>query len=310
MSSDSDLSGLVGASANEATGDQLPSWSATRSVEPSPTDPAAPSEANEASPDNEPGPQRRWRRPFLLLVVLPIGLSIVAAYVIGFLNHRTPAGPDSMFGQPMSVDSSAVSDEPGDWAGGWGPERETFTMAHPATYAVLNSITDSRTYGDERNFVSVKNEKDGDAIFGDLAQGCPGEVVDLYFIFENAAADNLASKTATIHGLTFRIIKSREPGSSVTAGIVLTAKNARDVWDGATVHCSDSSIRLTYMPGTARLSTNLLPKEGLQISDSEIASGKAAIGSTGTDGELATGYIRNKYAGAGYVEMKFLVTEG
>ena len=39
----------------------------------------------------------------------------------------------------------------------WGPSRETFTMAEPATYNVFNSITDNPDVGDERNFLRVRD---------------------------------------------------------------------------------------------------------------------------------------------------------
>jgi hypothetical protein len=39
----------------------------------------------------------------------------------------------------------------------YGPERKTFTIAKPADYVTFNSITDNPNYGDERNFVLVKD---------------------------------------------------------------------------------------------------------------------------------------------------------
>ena len=39
----------------------------------------------------------------------------------------------------------------------WGPSRETFTMAEPATYVTFNSITDNPDVGDERNFLRVRD---------------------------------------------------------------------------------------------------------------------------------------------------------
>lgn len=42
-------------------------------------------------------------------------------------------------------------------ANAWGPERTTFTMAKPATYATFNSITDNPNFGDERNFLRVRD---------------------------------------------------------------------------------------------------------------------------------------------------------
>ena len=43
----------------------------------------------------------------------------------------------------------------------WGPtDRPTFTVEKPATYNTFNSITNNPDYGDERNFVRIKDASD------------------------------------------------------------------------------------------------------------------------------------------------------
>ena len=39
----------------------------------------------------------------------------------------------------------------------YGPERETFTTQNAAPYITFNSITNNGQYGDERNFMLVKD---------------------------------------------------------------------------------------------------------------------------------------------------------
>jgi uncharacterized repeat protein (TIGR01451 family) len=39
----------------------------------------------------------------------------------------------------------------------WGPPRQTFTMQNPANHVTFNSITDDTAWGDERNFMMVKD---------------------------------------------------------------------------------------------------------------------------------------------------------
>ena len=38
----------------------------------------------------------------------------------------------------------------------WGPERPTYTIEKPADHVTFNSITNNPAYGDERNFVRIK----------------------------------------------------------------------------------------------------------------------------------------------------------
>ena len=54
------------------------------------------------------------------------------------------------------LDPADVNVTDSSYAGGWGPDRRTYTMTTPAKYAVFNSITDNPNYGDERNFVTTK----------------------------------------------------------------------------------------------------------------------------------------------------------
>lgn len=39
----------------------------------------------------------------------------------------------------------------------WGPSRDTYTIENPASHNVFNSITDNPDYGDERNFLRVRD---------------------------------------------------------------------------------------------------------------------------------------------------------
>ena len=39
----------------------------------------------------------------------------------------------------------------------WGPDRPTYTIEHPADHVTFDSITNNPDYGDERNFVTIKD---------------------------------------------------------------------------------------------------------------------------------------------------------
>src|SRR5687768_17211594 len=48
----------------------------------------------------------------------------------------------------------------------WGPDRPTYTMENPAPHVTFNSMTNNPNYGDEREFVTVKDLTTGQALSG------------------------------------------------------------------------------------------------------------------------------------------------
>ena len=57
----------------------------------------------------------------------------------------------------------------------WGPSRQTFTTANPASYVTFNSITDNPAYGDERNFVRAKESSTSNQNYSDSVALTPGK---------------------------------------------------------------------------------------------------------------------------------------
>ena len=45
----------------------------------------------------------------------------------------------------------------------WGPIRPTYTIEKPAPHVTFNSITNNPNYGDERNFVTIKDASNQNA---------------------------------------------------------------------------------------------------------------------------------------------------
>ena len=77
----------------------------------------------------------------------------------------------------------------------WGPDRKTFTWEDPAPYATFNSITNNPQLGDERNFVRIREVKDGEK-FGDEVTVEPGKTYEVYIYYHNNADAHDVGKTA------------------------------------------------------------------------------------------------------------------
>ena len=137
----------------------------------------------------------------------------------------------------------------------WGPERPTFTWEDPAPYATFNSITNNPDIGDERNFVRIRELKDGEK-YGDEVNLEVGKIYEVYIYYHNNAdahdvgttaigiADGAAMKSS------FPAIVRADERASVTATVFASDTNPLAVWDGAYVR-SSRDVYLRYIPGTA-----------------------------------------------------------
>lgn len=148
-------------------------------------------------------------------------------------------------------DTFALVDTP------WGPKRKTFTWADPATYATFNSIIDNPSIGDERNFVRVREVKDGEK-FGDSVNVVPGKKYEVYIYYHNNADGHEVGKTA-IGIADGAAVKSSFPATikagekaTVTATVFASDTNPLAVWDGAYM-VATQDLYLRYVPGSAKI---------------------------------------------------------
>lgn len=142
---------------------------------------------------------------------------------------------------------------------GWGPERTTYTMAEPASSPTLNSITDS-PYGDERNFVRVRNVRE--TAFGDDAEACPGDLIEVHVYVANDVSSHLGDE-GTLRGLSLRMTATAQNEETyVTA--YLDANNASEVWDSGRITCAGRPVKLRFLEGASRMRTNDKP-DGYQV---------------------------------------------
>ncbi|MEV7217869.1 hypothetical protein AB0O31_32840 [Kitasatospora cineracea] len=256
-------------------------------------------------PPRPPRPPRRYRARWiaaaLTAALLGGGGGAYLYAVAQDEGHRTPAAAVTPGPAPAV---SAPAGERIDNGGGWGPERTTFLMEHPARYPVFNSITDDPVHGDERNFVQCR-DKQSDAKFADEVVALDGHTYQVYLFYNNAIAanfDSMASPTENAHRNPAAQLQNARAHVELPAeplynpGLTgyLTADNAPEVWDSCNFLAA-RKVLLRYLPGSARLVTVHTPEDGVPMNGggAGLADGTGApIGEEqdGTVGQVA-GYL-------------------
>ena len=153
----------------------------------------------------------------------------------------------------------------------WGPERPTYTMAHPAKFAVFNSITDNSLVGDERNFVRIVEKGIGGTYCSNLVIE-PEKQYDIYIYLHNNASSALNDKAHDYVGVAINTRLSCAFPTSLSKGeeglihstITSTSTNPPAVWAGAYVTASEN-MTLHYIAGFAKI-YNAWAKEGRVLS--------------------------------------------
>lgn len=182
----------------------------------------------------------------------------------------------------------------------WGPTRDTFTSAHPADHVTFNSITDNSTYGDERNFVTVKDASiTTDGGWQDNVTVQPGKEYLVRVYVHNNAASSLNLKA-----INTRVSASvpTTVGKDVSVSGFVTADNAtpKQVWDDIHFN-STSNFSLAYVNGSAQIFNNGYATSGQPLPDSIVTSSGALIGYNGPDGVVPGCF---QYANYVYFKVK------
>lgn len=169
----------------------------------------------------------------------------------------------------------------------WGPtDRPTYTMAAPADHAVFNSITDSSSIGDERDFVKIV-EKGVGGTYSSKIKLEPNKEYDVYIYYHNDASATYNDKDHSYVGVaTDTRLASSFPlelaagEEGAVSGVISWASladrdNVQKVWDEAWVTASEN-MTLHYVTGSAKiynggktngnvLSTNLFSEQGTYL---------------------------------------------
>lgn len=176
----------------------------------------------------------------------------------------------------------------------WGPERPTYTMAHPADHVTFNSITDATNYGDERNFVRIS--KDNKTYADDLTVENNGEYYVRIYVHNNAAsnlklvAENVVAKLNVPTQMADRI--------QIDGYINSSNAQPASVWDQAVFHGANGTpFKLSYVAGSAYYKN---AKGQFTVADS-IVDGGAKLGYTSMDGKIPGCF---EYSGVVYLKVK------
>jgi uncharacterized repeat protein (TIGR01451 family) len=175
----------------------------------------------------------------------------------------------------------------------WGPDRPTFTIENPATYNTFNSITNNPNYGDERNFVTIKdaaNTNAGGWVDEIDIVGGKDYLVRMYV--HNNAAENLALIARNVEA-RFNVPDYRAKRIQIDGYLSSSNSSPREIWDQA-VFVNDKNFRIDYIEGSATYTNNVFTS-GTGLTDSIISSG-SRLGYTSMNGEIPgcfqyTGYV-------------------
>jgi uncharacterized repeat protein (TIGR01451 family) len=176
----------------------------------------------------------------------------------------------------------------------YGPERPTFTAESPATYVTFNSITNSPSYGDERNFTLSKDATLTSAGgWQESTNVQDGKEYYVRVLVHNNAAANL---NLVAHNTRIAVSIPTTLSTSTNVQATVSADNAspQSVWDG-TILTSDKRFSVGYVPGSAHYFNDNNQTTGFPIPDSLFTTTGAQVGFNQMDGELPG---CNAFAGA------------
>lgn len=184
----------------------------------------------------------------------------------------------------------------------WGPGRATFTEQNPAPYVTFNSITNNSAYGDERNFVTVKDASNTQpGAWSDKVTVQPGKEYVVRMYVHNNAADNLKLVAENVRASAS---VPTTTGKTVPISGFVSSSNANPakVWDDVEL-TSDKDFNLAYVPGSATFHNNSVGKnpEGAKLSDDITTSTGALLGYDKLDGKVPGCY---QYSGYVYFKVK------
>ena len=145
----------------------------------------------------------------------------------------------------------------------WGPDRPTFTFAHPAPYVTFNSITDNPSRGDERNFVQIKEATAANSTYGENVNLQAGKDYTVFVSYHNNAASNLNDAAHNYKGVAKDAFMRVQMPATVKAGekarvtgfVGASNSNPAQVWDEAYGNAS-GNFALRYVPGSATIHSN------------------------------------------------------
>lgn len=180
---------------------------------------------------------------------------------------------------------------------GYGPERPTYTTQNAAPHITFNSITNNAAYGDERNFLSVK---DGSLTGpGNWKDTTNVEVKNGKEYWVRVLVHNNAKPQLNLVATNTRVAVSVPTAFSnkITIDGYVRADNSqpKEVWDNA-VLTSDKKFNIAYVAGSAKYFNHKNLTTGFNLSDNIVTNGGALVGFEKMDGRVQGCYEYSGYA--------------
>jgi len=235
------------------------------------------------------------------LILLPVLTGIGVAYMVEYLNRSTDFGPISVRASASAAPTPAPSPAQGCWdhveegGWGWGPERAMFQNGTEPPHITLNSVVDNPTYGDERNFVMVKDAQQASAGgWQDRIEVQRGhEYLVRVYVHAISTDPQAHARNTRLSAVVPTCI-----GRSISLWAFLESSTTypREIWDGANFW-SMEEFNIAYVHGSGILYYNASGPQGWILDDaSRIPSGSGVeLGSTALDGALRVGYDGSAY---------------
>ncbi len=167
----------------------------------------------------------------------------------------------------------------------YGPSRPTYTIEQPADHITFNSITNNSNYGDERNFVLIKDAANTSAGgWSDEVNVQDGKDYIVRMYVHNNAAQNLNLVAQNVRA---SVNVPTTTGTSVQIDGFITADNAspKKVWDDVVLK-SDKKFNIAYVAGSAEYVNNANPNPGFKLADSIVTNTGAQLGYEQMDGKI------------------------
>jgi uncharacterized repeat protein (TIGR01451 family) len=177
----------------------------------------------------------------------------------------------------------------------YGPSRHTYTIAKPADHVTFDSITDNPNIGDERNFVSIREDGSTGA-WQDSVTVQPGKTYVVREYVHNDAASNLK---LTARDVTTKVNLPTTTGKSIDVFGYIDSRNAipNEIYDQATFKAAQN-FNLAYVNGSLLFENNVFTS-GTPLSENIFTSKGVKLGYKQFDGNIP-GCMQY----AGYVSFK------
>lgn len=246
---------------------------------------------NAAAPQ-APAPWAPQRRHWLIAsVAIPVLCAVIAAAVALVTrrdDHQAAAPVESSHAPPPDQGRPCGSLDDGSIRFGWGPDRPTVAGQQFTDTASMNSDRANPSYGDERQFVTVKDAANTNA--GGWKNEIFVEDGKSYLVefFVHNSADSEPDHTA--HDVR---VSANVPTCTAHKIRVDGYIDAKDTFPSSVfsnvILQSDRPFTLTYKPGSARYFNNTHPK-GVPLPDSIVTSEGALVGCPEMDGVVPGNY--------------------